>query len=165
MINAGKAIKLWHGALTAKTIAARCGFETERGLQLFWQRMKGNGRLPQAERPHFACKNGAATCEEILPEPESDGRDSVIFTAGGEAIDGTPIGGALGLAVPPGDPLLCALRLVHGEDTWRPLDGMPPQTLQMESAGHLPSRARVAQFAAIRDRYAGALMRIAAPSW
>jgi hypothetical protein len=150
----GTAIDLWHGPLTAAEIAAQCGFETVRGLQLFWQRRKLDGALPMEARPRFA-----QACAPAI-ESEGDDRDATAFDADGGAIKGSAIAGSLGLAVPPGDPLLCAMRMVHGADRWRRLDGMPAQTLEQECR-IAPSRQAVAEFALIRDRYTAALMSVA----
>jgi hypothetical protein len=148
-------IKAWFGDRTVDQLARR--FKVSAILiRKFWECQRDAGRLPAqpTPRPHFAdrCATPAEPVTEVdAIDPETDGIDF--------AADDAPIGGPMGLRIPEGDPLLCALRLVHGGEPWRRLDGMPAHTLAMELDGHAPSRARVAELAATRDVYVAALMR------
>lgn len=146
--------KAWFGKRPVGFLARRFGV-SERMIRGFWESERIAGRLPPAPapRPHFAER--CVVAAEVASE--ADVLDAEI---GAEdfAADDAPIGGPMGLRIPDGDPLLCALRLVHGADPWRPLDGMPAQTLAME-LDHPPSRGRAAELAATRDLYVAALMR------
>ena len=149
-----KLVAAWHGLDTCAAIAVRYGL-AEITVRKFWERARGDGRLPASSPRPFFTQN----CTPLL---EADGigddRDIIAYSADGEPIEGGPLGGPIGLAIPPGDPLLCGLRLVHGHEPWRPLDGMPAEVLRIEAAGAMPSRSRLAYWAQLRDAFAGALL-------
>lgn len=91
----------WFGPMTAEQLAVRCGV-THRLVRKFWVAEREAGRLPAAPapRPHFA-----AASAPLAGDLEDDGIDY--------AADDAPIASPWGVAVPPGDPLLAALRAEH----------------------------------------------------
>jgi hypothetical protein len=152
----------WYSAATLCSIAAANGHIHAKKIKRFWQAEKAAGRLPDTPRPHFIASASrakqAAQVAALWPiaddvDADDDGEQRNFVD------DDAPIGGAMGLCIPPGDPLLMALRLVHGADCWRGLDGMPSGTLESEAVGRVvPSRHRVKRLAIVRDAFVAALM-------
>jgi hypothetical protein len=127
----------FHGDETLDSLAARLGIGRDR-IKRFWESEKRTRALPPI-RPRFAdrCVKPASVMVEVEPAVA--------------VIDDSPIADPNPSYVENCDAFLTALQTAHGGESWRPLDGMPAHTLQMEANGFPPSRGRVREFARIRD--------------
>lgn len=140
--------------MSAADVAQKFGLKSGNHVRLFWSREKAAGRLPDRER----C---AVYVDDEIAEPDID----AVF----DENDTSPIGGPMGLRIPSPDPLLAALQIHHGADTWRHLDGMPERVLLGEFSRVAKIRRhravtakRVRALAVLRDAIVGALIKLQA---
>jgi hypothetical protein len=125
----------WFGTKSVSALSREFGF-AEITIRKFWQRERDAGRLPaEGPRPHFAHH-----CARATPAALNDDNAVEGWPIDNEIEKSMQSDDGLGARIPDDDPLLAALRRVHGNDPRRLTDTVPVKELSLAVAAMAASK-------------------------